>query len=162
MSTLEVKAIQAPTGYELEMPTGHIVQTVQASSSNETTVSDTSTGTSATEWFSTTITPKKSGNKLICLVTGYATYGAVASGESHCYITYSASGVSETVESFSIYGNESYSSRPKLSVVTHGAVTTTSTNTYTIRVRVNGRDVSANAKNVTWGYGRLTVMEVQA
>tara|TARA_R110002074_G_C12008103_1_gene615039 strand:- start:42 stop:530 length:489 start_codon:yes stop_codon:yes gene_type:complete len=161
MSTLEVKAIQAPTGYNLDMPAGHIVQTVETSSISETNVSNASTGTSATEWFNTTITPKKSGNKLICLVTGYCTYGAVASGESHCYITYSASGVSETVESFSIYGNESYSSRPKLPVITHGVVTTTSTNAYTIRVRVNGRDVSANAKNVQWGQGHLTIMEVQ-
>ena len=28
MSTLEVKGIQAPAGYNLAMPAGHIVQTV--------------------------------------------------------------------------------------------------------------------------------------
>ena len=30
MSTLEVKAIQAPTGYDLVMPAGAIIQTVSA------------------------------------------------------------------------------------------------------------------------------------
>ena len=161
MSILEVKQIQAPTGYDLQMPAGAVVQVVNATSASSTTISNASTGTSATEWFSTTITPKKSGNKLVCLLTGYCTYATAATGESHCYITYSGTGVSETIESFAIFGNESASSRPKLPVAVHGLVTTTSTNAYTIKIRANGRDNQAAAKNVQWGNGQLTIMEVQ-
>jgi len=40
MSTLEVKAIQAPSGYKLAMPSGHILQTVSvANGTKETTTS---------------------------------------------------------------------------------------------------------------------------
>ena len=40
MSTLKVKGISAPTGYNLQMPAGHIVQVVNATSVLETTISN--------------------------------------------------------------------------------------------------------------------------
>ena len=42
MSTLEVKAIQAPSGYNLAMPAGHILQTVQATTGTAWTSSQIS------------------------------------------------------------------------------------------------------------------------
>ena len=42
MSTLEVKAIQAPTGFDLQMPAGHIVQTVQSTYATQTSSTSSS------------------------------------------------------------------------------------------------------------------------
>ena len=43
MSTLEVKAIQAPTGYDLQMPAGHILQVVNLTKKERITLSNTAT-----------------------------------------------------------------------------------------------------------------------
>ena len=42
MSTLEVKAIQAPSGYKLAMPAGHILQVVQGDFATQINTSSTS------------------------------------------------------------------------------------------------------------------------
>ena len=65
MSTLEVKAIQAPTGYDLVMPAGHVIQMVEASYA--TAVSSTSTSFVNTG-LSVTITPKSASSKIIIMV----------------------------------------------------------------------------------------------
>ena len=38
MSTLEVKAIQAPSGFDLQMPAGHILQTVSTTYNTQTNI----------------------------------------------------------------------------------------------------------------------------
>ena len=62
MSTLEVKAIQAPTGYDLQMPAGHILQTVQTESTTQVTVNSSS-------WadinLSASITPISTSSKIL-------------------------------------------------------------------------------------------------
>ena len=78
MSTLEVKAIQAPTGYDLDMPAGHIIQTVSSTYStalNTTSSSYSDTGLSAT------ITPKFSTSKI--LITGYLPLLKTSSGNTY-------------------------------------------------------------------------------
>ena len=67
MSTLEVKAIQAPSGYNLAMPAGSILQGVQG-----TTTSTTSTSSSswAATTLSATITPKFSSSKILVTYSG--------------------------------------------------------------------------------------------
>ena len=66
MSTLEVKAIQAPTGYDLQMPAGHILQVVrQAASIVETS------STSYVDLYSATITPKFASSKIFIMVTNH-------------------------------------------------------------------------------------------
>ncbi len=66
MSTLEVKAIQAPTGYDLQMPAGHIIQTVSADIGAYTS-------SSAQSWVDTNatidITPQFASSKIICMFT---------------------------------------------------------------------------------------------
>ena len=64
MSTLEVKAIQAPTGYDLQMPAGHIVQTVQSTYATQT--SSTSSSFVATG-LTASITPSSTANKILIL-----------------------------------------------------------------------------------------------
>jgi|TARA_B110000879_G_scaffold204084_1_gene282507 hypothetical protein len=64
MSTLELKEIQAPSGFDLQMPAGHIVDvtTVQMSSSMSTSSS------SFTDVMTATVTPKNASNKFIIQV----------------------------------------------------------------------------------------------
>ena len=55
MSTLEVKAIQAPSGFDLQMPAGHIMQVVSAdyvTEGNSTSTSFVSIGLTAPLIFS--------------------------------------------------------------------------------------------------------------
>jgi hypothetical protein len=62
MSTLEVKAIQAPTGYNLAMPAGHILQVVNfvnTSMPNTTSTSYVDMGLQAS------ITPSSTSNKIL-------------------------------------------------------------------------------------------------
>ncbi len=67
MSTLEVKAIQAPTGYNLQMPAGHILQTVSSTvSGNTTSTSSTFAAASA----SLSITPASTANKILIQYMG--------------------------------------------------------------------------------------------
>ena len=66
MSTLEVKAIQAPTGYDLDMPAGHIVQVVSASDATET---ETTSSSYIDTTLTATITPKFASSKILVLVS---------------------------------------------------------------------------------------------
>jgi hypothetical protein len=72
MSTLEVKAIQAPTGYDLDMPAGAILQVVNANTSSNVTVA----GGFADIGLSASITPKFASSKIYiqasvaCLMDG--------------------------------------------------------------------------------------------
>ena len=74
MSTLEVKAIQAPSGFDLQMPAGHIIQTVSASIG-------ALTSSSAQSWVDTNaslaITPKFASSKIVCMFNfGFVLFGA--------------------------------------------------------------------------------------
>ena len=81
MSTLEVKAIQAPTGFDLDMPAGYIVQVVSS------TFSGIATGTQTTPALphadcSVSITPKKSTNKILISVHTHI----ISNGNKHATI----------------------------------------------------------------------------
>ena len=66
MSTLEVKAIQAPTGYKLAMPAGHIIQVVN----NVTLTRDTTSSTSfVTTGITASITPSSTSSKIFVIVS---------------------------------------------------------------------------------------------
>ena len=69
MSTLEVKAIQAPTGYDLQMPAGHILQTVSATKTDTQTASLSAGGSIAVTGLSLNITPSSSSNKILLFAT---------------------------------------------------------------------------------------------
>jgi len=65
VSTLKVKGISAPTGYDLDMPAGHIVQVVNAST---TTKVDMSSVNHVDTGLTATITPKFATSKILVLV----------------------------------------------------------------------------------------------
>ena len=69
MSTLEVKAIQAPTGYDLQMPAGHIIQTVSATKTDIFSTSSTSAFVDVTG-LTASITPSSASNKIYVTVSG--------------------------------------------------------------------------------------------
>tara|TARA_R110002072_G_scaffold282512_1_gene445471 strand:+ start:39 stop:524 length:486 start_codon:yes stop_codon:yes gene_type:complete len=78
MSKLEVKELAAPTGYDLQMPAGHIVQVVQGST--DTNVSSSSTTFSDTG-LTATITPTSANSKILVVVHqngGYKNAGNAA------------------------------------------------------------------------------------
>ena len=61
MSTLKVKGISAPTGYDLQMPAGAILQVVRGTTSSNVDVSSNSPQDLG---LSATITPKFSNSKI--------------------------------------------------------------------------------------------------
>jgi hypothetical protein len=159
--TTGVSLVQNGVLTDANLPAGSVLQMV-ATDLATTTISDSNTGTGATVWGSTTITPLASGNYILAFVSGSCQYGTACLGESSAYITYSASGVSETVSSQITSGNETSSLRTYDGFGLVAKITTSTTNTYTIRVRANGRDVNATARSVTWAVGRLILMEIAA
>jgi len=80
MSTLEVKAIQAPTGYDLDMPAGAILQVVQSIYTTYVNTTSTSFGDTG---LTATITPKFSSSKIMVIIDaqGIAQNGAGAKAE---------------------------------------------------------------------------------
>lgn len=65
MSTLEVKAIQAPSGFDLQMPAGHILQVVSVSSATEEVT--TSTSFVALSGLTASITPSFASSKIFAI-----------------------------------------------------------------------------------------------
>ena len=66
MSTLTVKAIEAPTGYDLQMPAGATLQVVMGEYSTTTT---STSGSTSDTGLSATITPKFNTSKILVLVS---------------------------------------------------------------------------------------------
>ncbi len=66
MSTLEVKAIQAPSGYNLAMPAGHILQTVSTSKTDTWTYNGS--GYQDVTGLAATITPSSTSSKILVQV----------------------------------------------------------------------------------------------
>ncbi len=66
MSTLEVKAIQAPTGFDLQMPAGHILQVVHGSYGSSV---HSSSSTYADTGLTLNITPSSTSSKILVIVS---------------------------------------------------------------------------------------------
>ena len=78
MSTLEVKAIQAPSGYNLAMPAGHVLQVVSATNTNTANggfLLQTTSTSFVSVPLAVSITPSSTSSKIMILVTT-ATYRA--------------------------------------------------------------------------------------
>ena len=140
---------------------GKVLQMIAVDLTN-TQVTNTSVNLSTPIWGSTTITPTTINNNIVVFVSGSCQYAEACLGESQAYITYSATGVSEAIASLITSGNETSSIRTYDSFGIIGKVTTTTTNTYTIRIRINGKDVNSTGRATNWNNGRLIIMEVAA
>lgn len=157
MSTLEVKAIQAPTGYDLQMPAGHILQVVQAQYSTNTTTTSTSFVTSG---LNATITPSSTSNKILVSFS----IEAYTNSTDYCYVTAFRGTVSGTNLGNSVGGlgfvrTDAYVYSP-ISNAILDSPSTTSAQTYTVGFRSNGAGTVGvcYTKNAV---ATLTLMEVQ-
>ena len=150
---------QPPT-FAAAAASGKLVQVKLATGSGS--ASTASTGTSATEIFSTTFTPTSDSNSLIISYTGGGNYGAAENGESRVYITYHPNGGSEA----SLYtghpiGDESTAQRPTHNVSGMVQKTSPGTAEQTVRLRAQGCDPVGNTVTVNWVL-QLLIMEISA
>ena len=163
MSTLEVKAIQAPSGFDLAMPAGATLQVV-----TNGTIADFST-TAHRSWVSSNttlaITPKFSSSKVFVIITqkvrieGDSSYSQLRGGirlkRGSTVIWNTGSDVESVQTRYSESGNELDTILP---AVVLDSPATTSATTYTLEFYKHDGD--------TWrGYGSakgtsITLMEV--
>ena len=176
MSTLEVKAIQAPSGYDLQMPAGHILQTVS------TTKTDTWTYTGANfqdvTGLSATITPTSSSSKILVQVNvnfvGSMRYwgailvrgstqigGGTAVGNRPSVSVAGGSNQDETNDEY-VMRNSSFSflDSPSTTSSTTYKVQIGNTHETTSTVYVNRSETDADATYGHRGSSTITLMEV--
>ena len=133
MSTLEVKAIQAPTGYNLDMPAGHILQVVRAEITNGPEVA---TETNTDLGLQATITPKFASSKIFAQWSIHARWKyATEVGYGNRLLRGSTS-VWDTASSYFIYKtHNAMDNRNFYSYNYLDSPNTTSATTYKIQVR---------------------------
>ena len=169
MSTLEVKGIQAPAGYNLAMPAGHIVQTVNTQTTSTivgtTTVPYDDTIPQITEGFEVltlNITPKSATNKLLINVVTILSAGVNSLPSTNLFVGTTANALATTYTH--AYGEADYPLNHKL---TH-YMTSGSTSALTFRVRIgcnNSGSVTLNGREEVRKMGgaltsSITIMEV--
>jgi len=170
MSTLEVKAIQAPSGYNLQMPAGNIVQVVNvqtgADAAGTATISlDNSIPqkTEGVEVMTLAITPKSATNKLkidvVCFASSTVANRIVGSLFQDSTANALAAG--------GMYIEETYVMNPL--VFSHYMVAgTTSATTFKVRLaQQSSGTLTFNGRNSNPLYGgvlasSITITEVQA
>jgi len=156
MSTLEVKAIQAPSGFDLDMPAGHIVQVVYANASTEVVTSSSSWVASP---LAATITPKFASSKILVRYDASMYQYINTQGASTIY----RGSTEVTGETFGI--TRSWKSNSRGFFPHNGAwldsPNTTSATTYTIYVRKNSGDYDINfPTSAADSKPSITLMEV--
>ena len=171
MSTLTVKGIEAPSGFELEMPTGHIVQTVNTQTTSTivgtTTVPYDDTIPQITEGFEVmtlNITPKSATNKLLINVVTLLSAGVNSLPSTNLFVGTTANALATTFTH--TYGEADYPLNHKLTYY----MTSGSTSQLIFRVRIgcnNSASVTLNGREEVRKFGgagtsSITIMEVQA
>ena len=133
MSTLKVKGISAPTGYNLAMPAGHIVQVVRAEITNGPNVA---TETNTDLGLQATITPKFASSKIFAQWSIHARWKyATEVGYGNRLLRGSTS-VWDTSASYFIYKtHNAMDNRTFYSYNYLDSPNTTSATTYKIQVR---------------------------
>ena len=133
MSTLTVKGIEAPTGFKLAMPAGHILQVVEATNTNTanggfllTTTSTSYVGAA----LSATITPSSTSSKILVNVNTSVYRGAPTS----CTIYAGGSNIGSANGFLRFTGAEAYFTPVILSTL--HSPSTTSAITYQLYAKV--------------------------
>ena len=160
MSTLEVKGIQAPTGYKLAMPAGHILQVVNFRSTaiNTATTSQSYVDTG----MSATITPSSTSSKVW---VGVTLNGLFKDGANNVVSTklYRGSTDIGTIDSMGTYTANSDTAVTSTSLGYLDSPNTSSAVEYKIYfASVSGASVMINARwNATYTtHSTITLMEV--
>jgi len=156
MSTLEVKAIQAPTGYDLQMPAGAILQVVRAEITNGPNVA---TETNTDLGLQATITPKFASSKIFAQWSIHCRFKvATETGYGNRLLRGSTS-VWDTSASYFIYKtHNAVDNRNFYSYNYLDSPNTTSATTYKIQVRSQGGNSNEFSDN--GNQSTLVLMEV--
>jgi len=160
MSTLEVKAIQAPSGFDLDMPAGHSVQVVAFDTPTRTTTTSTSYVTANT---GISFTPKFASSKILiqCTmslkVTGGYGYISIAKGGTE------VTGVSNNGEGLAVWEDTTFQTQTFQWIEDS---VNTNARTYSLVFKVNNNSYTAysswsgTAANST--QNRMIITEVSA
>jgi len=154
MSTLEVKQIQAPTGYDLQMPAGHILQVV---SMNTGTTTSTSSSAFVDTDITLAITPSSSSSKVLIIVN---VAGIQKTGNNYLGLALLKGSTSlttfETQAGYNVTTNEN--SVGSSSITLLNSPSTTSATTYKVQMRSGS---GGNGVKVNYGgNSSMTLMEV--
>ena len=159
MSTLEVKAIQAPAGYDLVMPAGSIIQVVQGSATTQVSNSSTTAFVEYTQ-LSTSITPKFANSKiLVTLSASMRAWGSLNQSSADHYIARNNVQVSGLYSIYTYdYGNSGVQPRILQTAVYLDSPATTSAVEYSSWMKLT------SGSNCGWGasgtYSTITLQEV--
>jgi len=154
MSTLEVKAIQAPTGFDLQMPAGAVIQVVSATTGTTTTI-----GTTA--WVAATnllvnITPKFATSKI--MVTANVDFDANTANRIQWFSLFRGStnlGSAGNGFNANVAASGRIQSTAGMSYL--DSPNTTSSTTYQVYSKVNSNYAYINLYG---SYSTITVMEI--
>ncbi len=158
MSTLEVKAIQAPTGYDLSMPAGAILQVKQQVFTTFTQIASTSYVDSG---LTLSITPKFASSKILAVVSTNLSVNSA----SHQRISGKLLRGSTVIETFGNLLGSDGTSNPNTYVTFSylDSPSTTSASTYKVTMRGH---TSSNIRINNWyesngdASSTLTLMEI--
>ena len=159
MSTLEVKAIQAPTGFDLQMPAGHILQVVNY---DHSTIFTTTSQTYADTGIEATITPSSASSDILILVTVPIRKHNTSSNDSsgHLQLVRGSTALQEFGKYVawnnivSVYNQETVSFCYKDS-----SANTTSATTYKVQLKTNVSSSGVNSCHDS-AMASITLMEI--
>jgi len=154
MSTLEVKGIQAPAGFKLTMPAGHILQVVSVTNSSQETTTNASSFV-AHSGLVASITPSSTSSKIF--VTTSFSYGTAAGSNNFNATLYRGStNLGHATAGFgTMYGGSSYvHGHTSLQIL--DSPSTTSSTTYQLYFK----STSTGRINNDGSTGSITLMEV--
>ena len=157
MSTLEVKAIQAPTGYDLQMPAGHIVQVVSTETS-----AYLATGNSWADAFTSDLSiTTKGANKLLIS----ASINGIVMFDANAYIQFNLTDGTSNIQTItSQYAKGTNSAEDPYGSLSFqhltGVKSANTAYTYNIQFRNDVNSNSARLSADSNSIRTLTIMEV--
>ena len=170
MSTLEVKGIQAPAGFDLQMPAGNILQVVSVDMTSS--IAFTVAGDSATfvTILSGSITPKFSGSKFIinAVLPNYSNHTGGNAWSNSVYIRLyeqEGSSTATVVAGYEHQGTSTNEGRSQVAPVLYssGSKSTIQSYTYSIRSAATTSGDTHTFGRTAGGYAafsRMTITEV--
>tara|TARA_R100001377_G_scaffold11619_1_gene5807 strand:- start:550 stop:1017 length:468 start_codon:yes stop_codon:yes gene_type:complete len=153
MSTLTVKGIEAPTGYDLDMPAGATLQVVNAVN---TTYATSTSSTYSDTGLTATITPKFSTSKILIIISACLGNSTAAKNNNVIIVRGSTE-----LQSFSrvMFNGASHSSAQQ-SFINLDSPNTTSSTTYKLQFMTDSGAFRFNDSSGDTPSSTITLMEV--
>ena len=156
MSTLEVKAIAAPAGFNLDMPAGHIIQSVHSNTGTQVNIATT---TYTDIGLSAAITPQFSNSKILVIFNIQCNHNS-DEGIGIKLLRDSTVIINESTQYASIYSGSGGDTVNRSGYSYLDSPSTTSAITYKVQAGTySGRQIGMQ---VASGRSDMTLMEVSA